>query len=261
MGGEGLEIRLITKDGSLSVFRHYCHQVVDKQGRHNGIRSSWLDITGQQQMESMARKLSRAVEQSSSTIVITNRDGVIEYVNPRFCLTTGYTADEVMGMNPRVLKSGDRPLEDYRELWRTITSGKEWRGEFHNKSKDGTLYWEAASISPLTDKNSAIIGYLAVKDDISDKKESESLMIKLFQQVETAKQEWENTLDHLRDFIILTDSEHRIRRYNRILSEMSGLSSSDLLGMDWRQLLQETGFKFVRFNAVSRGTAAYPLRS
>ncbi|SKA09367.1 PAS domain S-box-containing protein [Trichlorobacter thiogenes] len=251
MGGEGLEIRLITKDGSLSVFRHYCHQVVDKQGSPNGIRSSWLDITGQQQMESMARKLSRAVEQSSSTIVITNIDGAIEYVNPRFCLTTGYTADEVMGMNPRVLKSGDMPPEEYRELWRTITSGKEWRGEFHNKRKDGTLYWEAASILPLTDKNGVIIGYLAVKDDISEKKAAEYLMIELFQQVETAKKEWENTLDHLRDFIILTDPEHKIRRYNRILMEMTSLSSSDLVGRDWRELLQEMGFKFINFNASS----------
>jgi len=251
MGGEGLEIRLITKDGSLSVFRHYCHQVIDKQGRPNGIRSSWLDITGQHQMESMARKLSRAVEQSSSTIVITNRDGAIEYVNPHFSLTTGYTAEEVMGMNPRVLKSGDMPPEEYRQLWLTITSGKEWRGEFHNKRKDGTLYWESALISPLTDKNSVIVGYLAVKDDISEKKAAEFLMIELFQQVETAKQEWENTLDHLRDFIILTDPEHRIRRYNRILMEMTSMSGSDLVGKDWRELLQEMGFKFINFNASS----------
>lgn len=251
MESNGLEIRLVVKDGSTRTFRHFCRQVVDRQGQPDGIRSSWLDITGVQHIEAMARKLARAVEQSASTIVITNTDGAIEYVNPRFTITTGYTMEEVVGLNPRVLKSGEMPPEEYAELWRTITSGKEWRGEFHNKRKDGILYWEAASILPLTDKNGTISGYLAVKEDITEKKASEYLMLELFRQVEQAKLEWEQTLDNLHDFIILTDPDHRIRRYNRILADMTGVDVTELVGKDWRDLLQETGFKFVHFNASS----------
>ena len=249
--GIGLNLRFIRKDGQVRWFKHYCHQVIIKNGEQAGYRASFIDATTQYELESNMQRLSRAVEQSASTIVITNTDGAIEYVNPHFTRTTGYTPEEVMGMNPRVLKSGEMPSEEYAELWRTITSGKEWRGEFHNKRKDGSLYWEAASISPLTDKNGVISGYLAVKEDISEKKSAEYLMMELFQQVEQAKLEWEHTLDHLHDFIILTDADHRIRRYNRILSDMTGMAINELTGKDWRDLLQQVGFTFINFNAVS----------
>lgn len=251
LGGSGLEIRFIVKDGSVRHFRHYCHGVVDQLGNANGVRSSWLDITGHQQLETTMRKLSRAVEQSASVIVMTDTEGAIQYVNPRFCITTGYTAEEAIGQNPRVLKSGEMPPEGYTELWRTITSGREWRGEFHNKRKDGSLFWESASISPLTDKNGTILGFLAVKEDITEQKAAEQRMQELFNQVEQAKQEWEQTLDHLHDFIILTDADQRIRRYNRILADMTGQPVNELAGRDWRSLLQEAGFRFVTFNGTS----------
>lgn len=256
-GGSGIEIRLIVKDGSVRYFRHYCHPVTDQQGRPNGVRSSWLDITGHQQLETTMRKLTRAVEQSASVIVMTDTEGAIQYVNPSFCSTTGYTAEEALGQNPRVLKSGSMAPEIYTELWRTITSGKEWRGEFINKRKDGSLYWESASISPLTDKTGAIIGYLAVKEDITEQKTAEQRMKELFNQVEQAKQEWEQTLDHLHDFIILADANQNIRRYNRILADMTSLPVNELTGQDWRTLLQEAGFSFLNFNG-SRGELLHP---
>jgi PAS domain S-box-containing protein len=86
--------------------------------------------------EESLRKLSRAVEQSSVSIVITNTAGDIEYVNPKFTAITGYSQAEVQGKNPRVLKSGDAPPEEYARLWQTITAGKEWRGEFHNRKEE-----------------------------------------------------------------------------------------------------------------------------
>lgn len=117
-----------------------------------------------------ARKLSRAVEQSPASVVITDTRGCIEYVNPKFCDVTGYTVGEVLGKNPSVLKSGYMSRENYADLWKTIQAGEEWRGEFHNVRKNGELFWEAASISGIRDENGNITHFLAVKEDISERK-------------------------------------------------------------------------------------------
>ena len=118
-------------------------------------------------------KLSRAVEQSPASVMITDPQGVIQYVNPKFTRVTGYRADEVVGQKPSVLSSGVQPPEFYRELWQTISSGKEWRGEFCNRAKDGAEFWESASISPVLDSQGRIIHYVAVKEDITEKKRQE----------------------------------------------------------------------------------------
>ena len=133
---------------------------------------AWESVS-RKQTEVELQKLSLAVEQSPASIVITNKEGEIEYVNPKFCTTTGYTVEEILGQNPRVLKSGTQSSESYRELWDTITSGKEWRGEFHNKKKDGELYWELASISPITNSAGVITHFVAVKEDITEQKRME----------------------------------------------------------------------------------------
>lgn len=120
--------------------------------------------------------LSQAIEQSPSSVVITDLEGNITYVNPKFCEVTGYSRAEVQGQNPRVLKSGEQPPEVYEKLWKTIKAGQEWRGEFHNKKKSGELYWEFASISPLRNACGTTTGFLAIKEDITNRKEiSEAL--------------------------------------------------------------------------------------
>ena len=122
------------------------------------------------QQEELLRKLSRAVEQSPSTVVITDLKGNIEYVNPKFTALTGYTMDEVRGENPRILKSGHTSDAEYADMWQAISAGGEWRGEFLNKKKNGDLYWEFASISPIRDANGQMTHYLAVKEDITARK-------------------------------------------------------------------------------------------
>ena len=119
------------------------------------------------------RKLSLAVEHSPASIVITDKAGNIEYVNPKFTEVTGYSAREVIGKNPRILKSGEMPSGNYQQLWETIAAGKEWRGEFHNRKKNGELYWEWASISPIYDTAGQIAHFLAVKEDITERKQME----------------------------------------------------------------------------------------
>jgi len=131
------------------------------------------DISSRKRAERQLRQLSRAVEQSPVSLVITDAHGAIEYVNPKFCEVTGYRETEVLGKNPRVLKSGSMPAEGYRQLWQTITSGREWRGELHNRRKNGDFFWEFASISPIVDEAGRTTHYLAVKEDITERKRLE----------------------------------------------------------------------------------------
>jgi PAS domain S-box-containing protein len=120
------------------------------------------------------RLLMHALEQSPATIIVTDAEGKIVYANPKFVATTGYQANEALGQTPRLLKSGETTTEEYQRLWKTIKAGKEWRGVFHNRRKDGSLYWERASISPVHDAKGKITHFMAVKEDITDFMEADA---------------------------------------------------------------------------------------
>ncbi|MBI5476635.1 MAG: PAS domain S-box protein [Ignavibacteriales bacterium] len=150
----------------------------NSQGNIVGLVGNSSDITALKLAEENIRMLSRAMEQSPASIVITDLEGKIEYVNPKFTQLTGYTLAEALGQNPHILKSGEKPPGEYKEMWEIIKSGKEWRGEFHNKKKSGELYWESASISPITDTSGKATHYLAVKEDITEKKSLEAQLLR-----------------------------------------------------------------------------------
>jgi len=122
--------------------------------------------------------LSKAIEQSPVSVVITDKNGNIEYVNPKFSALTGYTLEEAKGSNPRILQSGLHPVEFYQKLWSTILSGKEWSGEFYNKKKNGEHYIESAIISPILDAHNEITYFVGVKEDITEKKKMLEDLIK-----------------------------------------------------------------------------------
>ncbi|MFH0736333.1 MAG: PAS domain S-box protein [bacterium] len=139
----------------------------------NHFVAAFFEITKNKKIEENLRKLSRAVEQSQVSIVITNKNAIIEYVNPKFLDVTGYTMDEVIGKNPNILKSGEFTGLDYKEMWNFLISGKEWSGIFHNKKKNGELFWESATISPVKNEKGEITHFVAVKEDITAKKQME----------------------------------------------------------------------------------------
>ncbi|MCP4071756.1 MAG: PAS domain S-box protein [Hyphomicrobiales bacterium] len=128
------------------------------------------EIAERTRAEENLRKLSQAVEQSPAMIIITNVSGNIEYVNSRFSDVTGYTLDEVIGKNPRMLKAGELPPETYQELWETIKAGEEWRGEIQNRKKNGELYWALSTISPVLDSNDRVTHFLGISEDITELK-------------------------------------------------------------------------------------------
>src|SRR5512132_765694 len=128
------------------------------------------EITEEKKSQADLSKLFQAVQQCPMSVVVTDRDGAIEYVNPEFTKVTGYTLAEAIGRNPHILKSGHTPPELYAELWETISAGGVWRGEFHNKRKNGELFWELASIAPVKDGDK-ITNFVAVKEDITERRE------------------------------------------------------------------------------------------
>ncbi len=163
------------------------------------IATTCFDITPVHEAVERLKIFSLAAEQSPVSIVITNAAGEIEYVNPKFTATTGYSRDEVMGKNPRVLKSGEMPIEGYRDMWAELAAGREWRGEFHNRRKDGTLFWESAVISPVRDSEGKITHYFAVKEDITENKRLSAMMAdaqRKAQVAQRAKNEFLNNMSH-----------------------------------------------------------------
>ena len=130
-------------------------------------------------LESRFRIISLAVEQSASSIIITDTKGTIDYVNPASAKKTGYLEEELIGENPRILRSGSKTTEEYANIWATISNGNTWRGEFQNRKKNGQLYWEIASITPVKQRNGEISHYVAVKEDITALKEAEKQILHL----------------------------------------------------------------------------------
>jgi PAS domain S-box-containing protein len=173
-------------EGNPRIMEVNGHPIFDDDGNVIQMIEYSIDITERKEAERELRKLSRAVEQSSSTVVITDPTGSIEYVNPKFTETTGYTVDEAIGQNPRVLKSETQPKEFYADLWATISSGREWHGEFCNRKKNGELYWERASVSPIRDASGEITHYVAIKDDITEQRAAEETLRRAKWQADTA---------------------------------------------------------------------------
>ena len=164
-----IEKRYIKKDNSVIWVSLTVTLVRQPDNKSSYFISIVNDITQRKQNEEKMRKLSLATEYSSATIVITDVEGNIEYTNPKFTELTGYRFDEISGKNPRILKSGKTPPETYNELWKAITSGSEWKGEFCNRKKNGELYRESASISPVKNDKGIVTHFVAVKEDITER--------------------------------------------------------------------------------------------
>jgi len=171
-----VELRRKRKDGTLVDISLSAAPLTDANGNAVGIMAIAIDTSKRKRTEEQLLRVSKAVEQSPALIVITNVNGKIEYVNPKFVQVTGYSADEVIGKNPRFLKGGTTSREFYERMWATLRAGNEWRGEFRNRKKNGDTYWEAASISPIRDAIGTITHYVAVKEDITDRKAADDAL-------------------------------------------------------------------------------------
>lgn len=172
--GEGqVEYRVLQRDGSVRWMLSRGRTQNHESGAPDHLTGITVDITERRQAEEKVRQLSFAVEQSPVLVVITDTQGNIVYVNRKFNEVTGFSSEECLGRNPRILKSGESSPSVYEELWAAITAGKTWRGEFHNRKKNGELYWESAVISPLRNPAGSITHFVAVKEDITGRKRTD----------------------------------------------------------------------------------------
>ncbi|MDH3828666.1 MAG: PAS domain S-box protein, partial [Desulfobacterales bacterium] len=169
------------------------------------------------------KKVSEAVEQSPVSVVITAKDGTIEYVNPTFSEVTGYSADEAIGQNSRVLNSGDLPESYYKELWDTILSGNIWHGEFINRKKSGEEFWESASISPIVNDEGEITHFVAVKQDTTERKAAEEAL-------RASEEKSRLLLESVGEGIFGVDLDGKVAFINPAATRMLGYGPEELIG-------------------------------
>ena len=215
-----LEVEQYHEDGHLFPVEITCIPIII-DNRFIGVQGISRDITEKKKAEEEIRKLSTAVEQSPSVIAITDLNGNLEYVNPKFTELTGYTNEEVIGQNPRTLKSRDQPDEMYEELWATISSGNTWRGEFHNRKKNGDLFWEAASVSPIFDKQGEITNYIKVAEDISERKQAEEALRESEERLQAIFEASPNP-------IVVYDTEGNLQYLNAAFTELFAWTLKEL---------------------------------
>jgi two-component system sensor histidine kinase/response regulator len=247
-GGARFEVQNRHKDGTLLDVQ--VNVQVIRQRDRDYFLAMWEDITEQKRRDERLRTLVRAVEQSPASIVITDVDGSIEYVNEAFVRTTGYRRDELLGENPRLLQSGETPSSVFAEMWEKLPRGETWRGELVNRRRDGSRYIEAAVIAPVRRTDGAISHYVAVKEDITATRqmamelerhrshleelvaERTAELLAARQATETLGQDFFRVLDRSPDLIALKGRDLRLKACSRAYVELAGKSApEEMLGL------------------------------
>ncbi|WP_430935288.1 PAS domain S-box protein [Saccharicrinis sp. 156] len=203
------EIEMIRKDGSIIPIEIEGRYIVEDGGESEARVIAVRDIRWRKKVQAEILKLTTAVEQSANMIMITDANGDIQYVNPRFAEVTGYASEEVRGENPRFLRAVEHTQEYHAEMWKTISSGKTWKGVFYNKKKNGDFFYEQATITPIKNDDSEIIHYLAIKEDVTALVESERKLKKQNVELLKAKEKAEES-DRLKTSF-LANMSHEIR--------------------------------------------------
>ena len=213
------EVQERRKDGSVLTGLLAVNAVRDHEGRVVNYVGVLRDLSRLHADAATIRKLSLAVEQSPTSIVITSTAPAIEYANPQFYRSTGYTPQEVLGVNPNVLRSGQTPAATYEAMWAALRAGQVWRGEFVNRRKDGSLYAESAIVAPLIDAAGRTTHYLGIKQDITAQKETEKAL-RLAASV----------VAQTHDGVMVCDAQLRIIDVNPAFTRITGYSAEQVLG-------------------------------
>ena len=251
-GVSGADKKYLRKDGEIVWGRTTIRLVRNEEGEPLYFLPTVEDVTERKLYEEQLKRLYKAIEQSPLSIVITDPGGHIEYANPFFSAVTGYTQAEVIGKKPSALKSGVHPATFYRDLWKTISTGKTWQGEICNRKKDGALFWEHVIIAPVTDNNDSVVSYIAVKEDISERK-------KLTDALQERTEMLASIASAALSAIIMMDSDGRITFWNRAAEEIFGWNKDEALGKDLHQLIAPPAYQksflenFTRFKQDGEG--------
>jgi diguanylate cyclase (GGDEF)-like protein/PAS domain S-box-containing protein len=201
------------------LFDVHMHPVTNAGGERDRVAVFSRDVTQIHRRRQQLRKLETALEQAPVSVMITDAHGAIEYVNRTFVLVSGYSEDEVLGRNPRLLKSGETPASIYREMWSCLSAGATWQGELCNRAKDGGLFWEYATVSPIRDDRGVVSHFMAVKENITQRKEAEQQLV---------HQATHDTLTGLPNRLLLEDRVHHAIELAKRENRRIGLMFLDL---------------------------------
>ncbi|WP_084153932.1 sensor domain-containing diguanylate cyclase [Simplicispira psychrophila] len=213
------EVQEQRKDGSTLTGWLAVNAIRDSQRQVVNYVGVLRDLSRLHEDEATIRKLSLAVEQSPVSIVITSTEPVIEYANPQFFRSTGYTPQEVLGRNPRVLQSGQTPKATYTAMWATLCAGQMWLGEFVNQRKDGSLYIESATVAPLLDAAGRTTHYMGIKQDITAQKAAENALRLMA-----------NVIAQTHDGVMVCDAQQHIIDVNPAFTRITGYTEAEVLG-------------------------------
>ncbi|MGQ8338032.1 PAS domain S-box protein [Sunxiuqinia sp. A32] len=180
----------------------------------------------------------RAIEHSPISIIITDRNGKIEYTNPFFSKTTGYKYSEVVGKNPSIFKTSLHPRSYYKELWKTISNGEIWQGEFRNKQKDGGFFWEKATIAPVKNSNGDISNYIAIKENFTEKKQATA-------EIKRLKSFNDRIINTMQEGILVEDGNGTVLFTNPAFTTITGYNTDELIGKEWNFLIKPSHQKLV----------------
>lgn len=194
-----------------------------KEGKPERIIGTHTDIDEQKKNTQRLKMLSDIVEQSPASIIVTNLNGQLEYVNKSFSETTGYSYDEVIGQNPRILQSDEAITKAYADLWQHITNKKAWKGEFINKKKSGELFYESAIIAPTLDENGNIVNYFGIKQDITNQKKIQNALLE-------SEQRFKNIIESANDWIWEIDVNGRYTYASPQIESILGYAPEEILG-------------------------------
>jgi len=246
------EYRMIAADNSVIWLRDVITAIVENN-RVVKLRGIMIDITAKKQAEDKLRQLSMVVEQSPASVVITDVNGNIQYVNPKFTQVSGYTLEEVVGQNPRILKSSETPSEEYAQLWQTITAGQAWHGEFHNKKKSGELYWEDALISPLSNGGGRTTHFVAVKEDVTERKRLEKERDAIFSELE-------RFFSVVPDLVCIASAKGYFTKVNDAWETTLGYSKEELLSEPFENFIHPDDVELTRKEVERQLAGNYTIR-
>jgi PAS domain S-box-containing protein len=228
-----IEFRLRCKDDSYKwILARAALANRNEKGEPLRMVGTHTDISKSKELETRLRTLTVAIEQSPTSIVITDLEANLIYVNPQFTRVTGYELDEIIGTNPRVLQSGLTTKETYLDLWNTVTQGQVWRGELTNRRKNGEVYYEEAHIAPVFNENNEIIQYVGVKFDVTARKKNEEAIFNLNHDLQYEKQFSDSILNGLPTIFYMIDMTGKLIRWNPNFEKVTGYSDEEMACFD-----------------------------
>ncbi len=241
------EYRMIHTNGELVYVSAKSVALYDSDGKCEGYLTISRDITKQKKENFLIKKLSTAVEQSANSVVITDNKGNVEYINQKFLQITGYSQAELLGHNPRILKSGKHPSMYYKDLWDTILRGETWRGEIINRKKDGTFYFEATTITPIKNELNEIVNFIGIKEDNTEFRIAQQKLL-------GSENKYRKLVQMLGEGIGLVDVHENFVFVNPAAEEIFGVESGTLTGRNLIEFLDNEEFEKIKSETALRKT-------